>query len=48
MPKNRKAKRTVEVRDIKPRKNPKGGALDSFLKIGSFAHKGESLQHRHK
>jgi hypothetical protein len=31
--KSGKAKSTVKVRDMKPKKNPKGGAVDTFMKI---------------
>ena len=42
----RKTKPSVHVRDIRSRKDPKGGVSDIFAKIGDI--KGESLDAKHK
>ena len=39
-------KPSVKVNDLRARKNPKGGAVDSFVKLGDI--KGESLDDKHK
>jgi len=39
--KGKTSRPSVRVRDLKPKKNPKGGASDIFAKLGDI--KGESL-----
>jgi len=39
--KGKSSKPSVRVRDLKPKKDPKGGAADIFAKLGDI--KGESL-----
>ena len=48
MPSKKKSVNTpsVKVRDLRSKKNPKGGAADVFAKLGDI--KGESLDHKHK
>jgi hypothetical protein len=41
-----KKKPTVQVRDMTSRNDPKGGAFNTFLKLGGT--KGESFRHSHK
>ena len=41
-----KTKPSVHVRDIKSRKDPRGGATDFYLKLGDI--KGESGDDKHK
>jgi hypothetical protein len=47
MPKKKSSKKpSVKVKDLRARKNPKGGASDMYLKLGDI--KGESLDNKHK
>ena len=47
MPKKKSTnKPSVKVKDMRAKKNPKGGASDIFAKIGDI--KGESLDDKHK
>ncbi len=47
MPKKKSSKKpSVKVKDLRARKNPKGGASDIFAKLGDI--KGESLDSKHK
>ena len=39
-------KPSVKVKDLRAKKNPKGGAADIFAKLGDI--KGESLDSKHK
>jgi hypothetical protein len=47
MPKKKSTnKPSVKVKDLRAKKNPKGGASDIFAKLGDI--KGESLDNKHK
>ncbi len=42
--KERTKKSSVKVKDLRAKKNPKGGAYDAYLKVGDI--KGEAMDHK--